>query len=1122
MTTQEHPPPEVAVGSPIDALTGGYSRAFLDLRLREELARARRGSHACSVCLFDIDHFKSVNDAFGHARGDLVLRQLVERVTGLLRGSDAMFRYGGDEFVLLLPEASAEQAAHVAGRMVDAISQTTFDGVPPLRISVSLGVSTFPADANDAAGLVAAADHRSYLAKRSGRACVVVDDVPTELTLTSPRLLERDTRMAMVQTFLTRLAAEGTGTLRVGGPRGAGHSRFLDEVAKLAGLRGLEVVRLGGQAAGPGWAKGPTSMQRPTAGVLYIADGEAHWPTAAGLAEERRSSDPSRPVGLVLSAPAGAATPANPALPLTGMIELVSWSSTAIRVWLRTRLHGEPTAELADFVAQGSGGLPARAERTVRRLLTSDAVERTPEGVWTLAMDRVPMRPGRTLPMPFTEILGRGREIDELSDLLAGERLVTLVGPGGIGKTRLAVAVASAVEDSYDDGAVFVSLAETATAEQVEWAVAQALRVGEVPGEALHTTIATQLAGRRLLLVLDNFEHVQPAAEHVGEWLAAAPDLRVLITSREKLRLSEERVYAVPVLSLPRRGVDGSVVLTVADALAESAALSLFHARARRVAHEFTLSVANLPAVAELCHRLDGLPLAIELAAARVDSLTPEQLLAQVARSLDLLVEGPVDLPARQQTLRAAIDWSYQLLEPGDRELFAALGAFVGGARLEAVEAVSPGGERAGRLAALVDKNLLQAQTDPDGEVRFAMLETIRAHAHERLVAGPAAQVTHRRHAAYYATLADSAGAELLGPNQARWRDLITREHHNIRAALSRSLRYRDAQVAGHIAAGIWVFWATRDRVSEGRDWLNRVLETGSLLPPALHARVLYGAGTMSLVQGDVRGAQRQIEECLEQAREVEDHATTTQALRKLGRIHSLAGEYPQARALCEESLALARTEDDRLGIATALVDLGDIAIRLGQLDRARVMMTESLGLLRAAGHTLAILDCVASLGEIAMFQDDVAAARPLFEESLVLSRELHDASAESWVLHHLGRLAELDGDRAEAARLFTAALRMRQQIQERQFIADSLEALAGVSIDADPVLAARMFGAAEEVRQHDGLPRPPVWVQQWEGHVRLLHTALDHGTRDAAWASGRSAPLAEVVAEALALGETR
>ncbi|MDQ6875689.1 MAG: diguanylate cyclase [Actinomycetota bacterium] len=1122
MTTREGTPPEVAVASPVDPVTGGYSRTFLDIRLGEELSRAQRDGHSCSVCLFDIDHFKSVNDAFGHARGDAVLRQLVERVSALLRGSDAMFRYGGDEFVLLLPDADAGQAAAVATRMVDAIGQSTFDGVPPLRISVSLGVATFPADAADAASLVAVADHRSYLAKRSGRACVVVDDVPTQVALTSPRLLERDTGMAMAQAFLARLAVEGAGTLRVGGPRGAGHSRFLAEVAKLAGLRGLEVVRLGGPATGRGWAKGPTSAQRSTAGVLYIADGEAQWPAAARLAEERLGREPSRPVGLVLSAPAGAATFSHPALPLTGMIELVSWSSAAIRVWLRTRLHGEPTADLTDFVAESSGSLPARAERTVRRLLTSDAIERTPEGVWTLALDRVPARAGRTVPLPFTEILGRGREIDELGDLLAGERMVTLVGPGGIGKTRLAVAVASAVEDRYDDGAVFVSLAETPTAEQVEWAVAQALGVSEAPGEPLHATISTHLAGRRLLLVLDNFEHVQPAAGQVVEWLAAAPDLRVLVTSREKLKLSAERVYAVPVLSLPRREADGSVVLTVADALAESAALSLFHARARRVAHEFTLSRGNLPAVVELCHRLDGLPLAIELAAARVDSLTPEQLLVQVGRSLDLLVDGPVDLPARQQTLRAAIDWSYQLLENADRDLFAALGTFVGGARVVAVEAVSPGAERTARLGVLVDKNLLQVQTDPDGEIRFTMLETIRAYAHERLVAGPEAQLTHRRHAAYYASLADTAGTELLGPNQAGWRDLITREHHNIRAALSRSLRYRDAQVAGRIAAGIWVFWATRDMVSEGRDWLHRVLETGSLLPPALHARVLYGAGTMSLVQGDVRGAQRQIEECLSQAREVDDHATTIQALRKLGRIHSLAGEYPQAQALCEESLVLARAEEDGLGIATALVDLGDIAIRLGQLDRARVMMTESLGLLRAAGHTLAILDCVASLGEIAMFQGDVPAARPLFEESLVLSRELGDASAESWVLHHLGRLAELDGDQAEAARLFIAALRMRQQIQERQFIADSLEALAGVSVDADPVLAARMFGAAEEVREHDGLPRPPVWTHQWEGHVKLLDSALDAAARNAAWASGRTAPLAEVVAEALALGDAR
>lgn len=558
-------------------------------------------------------------------------------------------------------------------------------------------------------------------------------------------------------------------------------------------------------------------------------------------------------------------------------------------------------------------------------------------------------------------------------------------------------------------------------------------------------------------------------------------------------------------------------------AVERSSALGLFQLRAQRAGGDFALTRDSLPVVTELCHRLAGLPLAIELAAARVAALPPEELLGRLGEHLDRHVV-PEGVPRQRQTVWATIDWTFQLLDPVDQSLFAAMAVFAGGSRLEAVEAVWRGGgdgeapvpEGLGRL---VDARLLQVEADPDGQTRYLMLDSVHAFAVERLEADPATDDIMLRHAAHYAEFAERAAVEFAGPDQVRSLDLIGREHHNLRVVLARTLAAGDAQTAARVGSGIWAFWITRGHVTEGRHWLDQVLAAGPTLPTALLARVLYSAGSIALDQGDVRGAQVLVQDSLTWARAADARVTMMQALRKLSRIHSAAGDYERARALCTESLELARAADDERCIAEAVVELGDITIRLGLLDEAREIEAEALQRCRALGNTFCVLACVGSLGQVMLFQGDLQAARPLIEENLALCREVGDVSNEAEALYHLGVLADLQDDRPAATHLLAASLSLRYQMQQPHSVAESLEALAGAVSHRDPVTAARWLGVAEALRDRHELPRPPVWQPYWETHVARLHDRLEESVMLAAWAAGRESRLDEVMAQALALG---
>ncbi|HYN93925.1 MAG TPA: diguanylate cyclase [Pilimelia sp.] len=1120
-----------AVDQPItDPVTGTYSRALLLPRLDEELERAGLSAGSCALFLFDVDFFKTVNDAYGHLRGDEVLRQLADRVKGLIRGYDSLFRYGGDEFVLLLPGTERAAAVRLALRLTEEIRSREFGEDPPLHLSISLGVASYPEDGTDATALLAVADRRNYLAKRRGRGGAVADDAETTGPETgSARLWERDTPLAITQEFFTRLDLDGWGALRVGGEPGSGHSRFLDEVASIGRMRGFTVLAVPPAPAPPPPA--PLDVRR----LLLIVDLGATDRTAEAVAA-LRATHPDAALGVAYADTGRPGGGGEPPLPLLGDAELLPWSPATLKIWLRNTLQGEPNRALVTWLMRDSGGLPARAARGLARLRDSGGLVATAGGGWTLAPAMLgrPRRRSR-LPVPMTPLMGRTAERERVCQLLAGGRLVTLVGPGGIGKTRLSLAAAAAAAEDFEDGAVFVPLADATDPALVVAAIAHAVHVTEVPGQPLLDSVVEHLAEASMLLVLDNFEQVLRAGTVVAELLGAAPGVSALVTSRERLSLYGEQVYHVPPLPLPDLDALPAGAAGVARALADSPAMALFEQRASAASGDFALSTGNLAAVAQLCRRLDGLPLAIELAAARVDRWSPDALLEHLVAHLDALGEGPADLPARQQTLRGAIDWSFVLLEPADQRVFVALSAFAGGWTVDAAAAVAGPAADAGsagdgpaadgaegidlvtRLDRLTGKSLLAVDTEA-GEVRYRMLETIRAYAMARLDADADADAVRDRHRAYFVDFAGRSGAGMAGPEQAAWAERLERDYQNLRTAIAWALDRGDAASAAEVCLGLWRYWRTGSHLREGREWLDRVLAAGEDATGPARVGVLYAAAVLATNQDEHDKGYRLAGESLRLAEAAGDRAASAQAHNALGIAAIGSGDYHVATEHFQQTLAIWRELDNGPGTAIALGNLTKLALRLGDIDGADSFAAQCLTLERAADNPRGISLALECIGQIRLAQGRIVEAREALGESLSLNQTLGDAFGEAMAQHQLGLAAYAEGDRIQALALLTTALGRRFEVGDREDLAVSLECVAHVMADADPPFAATLLGAAEELRERRRLPAPPEADTRREATLTALRAALDPQAFASAVGVGRTAPLDLIVDEALDL----
>jgi predicted ATPase/DNA-binding CsgD family transcriptional regulator len=751
------------------------------------------------------------------------------------------------------------------------------------------------------------------------------------------------------------------------------------------------------------------------------------------------------------------------------------------------------------------------------------------------------------LPAHLTPLLGREQEVMAACAFLQRPdvRLVTLTGAGGVGKTRLALQVATEVLDDFTDGVSFISLAPISDPDLVASTIAQVCGVKESGARPLLDLLKAYLRDKHLLLVLDNFEQILPAAPHLTNLLTSCPHLTILVTSRATLHVQGEYNYPVPPLALP-----DLTQLPEPEVLSHYHAVALFLQCAQATKPTFQITTANARTIAEICIRLDGLPLAIELAAARIKLLSPQALLARLEHRLQVLTSGTQDAPTRQQTLRNTIAWSYDLLSAQEQRLFRRLSVFVGGCTLEAVEALCTAlDERTERVldgvASLLDKNLLQQAEQEGEEPRLMMLETIREYGLEALRASGEMEATQQAHIQYYLQLAEEVAPNLFGAEQQRWSASLEQEHANLRTALQWSFERQEAELTLRLSEALWWFWLIQSHLSEGRHWLELALSAREGDVTSIRADVLNGLGLLllnlgdyeqtakrceesvalyrelgdtvgmawplhhlalaKLDQGECTSARAVLEECLAHFSKGGDKEGRAYVLCHLALIDSEQGKYDEARSHAEESLTLFRELEDNIGISEALTSLARVLfLSQGSKSAVHALLEEYLAL--SKGGSVQYPSAQALLAEFTLSQGDIATARSLVEKCLAFSRTEGFRANIAETLIMCGRVTAAQGDYAAAQTFYEESLALAKELGCKRVLPAGLEGVAAVvAAQGEPAWAARLWGAAEALREAMDTLIPPVYRATYERSVAAARIQLGEQTFATAWVEGRA-----------------
>lgn len=759
--------------------------------------------------------------------------------------------------------------------------------------------------------------------------------------------------------------------------------------------------------------------------------------------------------------------------------------------------------------------LDTEPEEETQRL--ADEIEALATAPVSLPLARIAIRPNARVPAPPNRLIGRVREIERLQDLLftPDTRMVTLTGPGGVGKTRLAQEVARHVADDVDDGVCFVPLAPLGDHSLVSPAIARALGLPESGRLLVEETIQAALQHRELLLVLDNFEHVLDAAPQIATLLDGAAGLKVLVTSREPLQLRAEHEMALDALSVPRSPQPKS-----SRGMLRYESVQLFLHRAHAVWPSFVLTDDNAVTIAAICQRLDGLPLAIELAAAQVRAMSPEELLAGLSDRFALLAGGYRDLPARQQTLRDAIGWSHDVLSPPLQTLFRQLAVFAGSFTGDAAASVLAGTADSASIhegiEALVVRSLLQRADESSG-ARYTMLESIREYGLE-LLAKAEEETLRASHAAWAMALADEAAPQLMESGAVVWLDRLEAELDNVRAALEWSLGRIETDTAIRLASELRRFWFVRGYLVEGRHWIERALAESQVTDLATRVKALFAAGELSFFLEDLTRARSCAEEGLTICRTLGDTRGMADALLGLGHIARQFGELDEAEAYLAEGIALARSTHDAWNLPLLEEALGTLRLHRGDLGGAEALFIRTLRAHQLAGNSRGEAAILSSLAEVARERGDTESAIALLEDSLVIVRRLRDAYAIAADLYSLGVVITHVGDYSRAEATLRESLTVSREHRLDANVAGVLRALASLATAmGNPERAARLYGAVEAFCDTVGVAYPDPSDDVIADGELTARAVLGDAAFAAARAQGRGWSTDQAVAEALA-----
>ncbi len=711
------------------------------------------------------------------------------------------------------------------------------------------------------------------------------------------------------------------------------------------------------------------------------------------------------------------------------------------------------------------------------------------------------------LPAELTPLIGRRRELAELETLLVDTRLLTLTGPGGCGKSRLALAVAAASRDDHPGGVWWVDLAAVADPSVLHQHVAAGVGLTPPLAQPAHTAIARRLAAEPALLVLDNCERVvDAAAELIVALLGISPRLRIVASSRQPLAIAGEQLFRV----------EGLAVAAPEDPAGEDGAVELFLERAARAAPSLAVTADTTAAVTRLCRRLDGMPLAIELAAARVSVLSLDQIADRLEHDSRLLRHADHAAPERHWSLHAALEWSHRLLSPGEQVLFRRLAAFRGTFSLDGAETVgaAAGAERLDvleLLAGLIDHSLVQVVNGGGGDTRYRLLETVRQYAGEHLERSGEREAVFAAHAAWCLELAERAQCELASGDQAAWLACLQAEQDNLRAALARQ-SMDEPELVGRLVGVLWPFWSVDGSYQEARAWLERSVTVADRLAPAVRAGVLAGAGVLAFLQCDYPLATTRLEAALELRRELGDRPGEAGALQRLGSIAREQGRYAEAQVRHGEARAVWDELGDPLGVAVSEDYLAFAAWLVGDLERAETLGAAALEHFRGVGAEQATAAALVNLGASAGYAGDQARARERLEEALAISERVGYREGVAWARHELAIVARREHDLPRAAALLRLSLLLHVELGDRWRTASVLEELSGLLVRVEPVCAAELLGAAEALREALLAPVPPVEVADLEHVLTGLRERLSPSDLERHRAGGRAGGLEQAV----------